>query len=95
MKILETSKFERLRKKIREETERNSLKEALLKVEKNPEAGKKLKGEFSLLRSYPYTVKGQARRLVYRWEKDTIILFSFGPRGGIYKWPVQCPPTTL
>jgi hypothetical protein len=27
----------------------------------------------------------QARRLVYTWEKDQIILFSFGPRGGIYK----------
>ena len=85
MKILETSKFQRLRKKTREEAERNSLKEALMEVEKNPEAGKKLKGEFALLRSYPYTVKGQARRLVYRWEKDLLILFSFGPRGGIYK----------
>ena len=85
MKILETSKFQRLRIKIREEAERNSLKEALLEVEKNPEAGKKLKGEFALLRSYPYTVKGQALRLVCRWEKDMIVFFSFGPRGGIYK----------
>ena len=85
MKILETSKFQRLRKKTREEAERNSLKEALMEVEKNPEAGKKRKGEFALLRSYPYTVKGQARRLVNRWEKDLLILFSFGPRGGIYK----------
>ena len=85
MKILETSKFQRLRKKTREEAERNSLKEALMEVEKNPEAGKKLKGEFAPLRSYPYTVKGQARRLVYIWEKDRLTLFSFGPRGGIYK----------
>lgn len=85
MKILETSKFERLRKKIREDAEGNSLKEAIVEVEKNPNAGKKLKGEFALLRSYPYAVKGQARRLVYRWEKDRIILFSFGPREGIYK----------
>jgi mRNA-degrading endonuclease RelE of RelBE toxin-antitoxin system len=85
MKILETSKFERLRKKIREDVERNSLKEAIMEVRKNPQAGKKLKGEFALLRAYPYTVKGQARRLVYRWEKDLIILFSFGPREGIYK----------
>jgi mRNA-degrading endonuclease RelE of RelBE toxin-antitoxin system len=85
MKTLETSKFQRLRKKIREEAERNSLKEALMEVEKNLEAGKKLKGEFALLRSYPYTVQGQARRLVYRWEKDLIVFFSFGPRGGIYK----------
>lgn len=85
MKILETSKFQRLRKKIREDVERNSLKEAIIEVEKNPHAGKKLKGEFALLRSYQYTVKGQARRLVYRLEKDLIILFSFGPREGIYK----------
>ena len=85
MKILETSKFQRLRKKIREEAERNSLKEALMEVEKNPEAGKKLKGEFAPLRSYRYTVKGQARRLVYMWAKDRLTLFSFGPRGGIYK----------
>ena len=85
MKTLETSKFQRLRKKIREEAERNSLKEALMEVEKNPEAGKKLKGEFALLRSYQYAVKGQARRLVYRLEKDLIIFFSFGPREGIYK----------
>jgi len=85
MKIRETSKFERLRKKIREDAERNSLKEAILEVEKNLHAGKKLKGEFALLRSYQYTVKGQARRLVYRLEKDLIILFSFGPREGIYK----------
>jgi len=85
MRILQTSKFEKLRKKTREEAERDSLKRAILEVEKNPEAGKKLKGEFSPLRSYPYTAKGQARRLVYRWEKDVIVFFSFGPRGGIYK----------
>ncbi len=85
MRILQTSKFEKLRKKIREEAERDSLKRAILEVEKNPEAGKKLKGEFALLRSYPYTVKGQARRLIYLWEKDQIILLSFGPREGIYK----------
>jgi mRNA-degrading endonuclease RelE of RelBE toxin-antitoxin system len=85
MKIVETSKFQRQRKKIRDEAERDALKEALREVEKNPQAGKKMKGEFALLRSYPYTVKGQARRLVYRWEEETIVFFSFGPRGGIYK----------
>jgi mRNA-degrading endonuclease RelE of RelBE toxin-antitoxin system len=85
MKVLETSKFERLRKRIRDEAERQSLKEAIIEVEKHPEAGKKLKGEFVLLRSYPYTVKGHARPLIYRWEKNVIVFFSFGPRGGIYK----------
>jgi putative component of toxin-antitoxin plasmid stabilization module len=43
MRILQTSKFGKLRKKIREEVERDSLKRAILEVEKNPEAGKKLK----------------------------------------------------
>jgi len=85
MRILETSKFQRLRKKIRQEAERTSLKEAILEVEMNPAAGKKLKGEFAHLRAYPYTVKRQARRLVYMWEEDTIVLFSFGPRAGIYR----------
>jgi len=85
MRILETSKFQKLRKKIREEAERASLKEAILGVEMNPAAGKKLKGEFTHLRAYPYAVKGQARRLIYMWDKDAIVLFSFGPRGGIYK----------
>ena len=85
MRILETSKFQKLRKKIREDAERASLKEAILGVEMNPAAGKKLKGEFAQLRAYPYAVKGQARRLIYMWDKDTIVLFSFGPRGGIYK----------
>jgi mRNA-degrading endonuclease RelE of RelBE toxin-antitoxin system len=85
MKILETSKFHRLRKKIRGEAERSGLKKALAEVEKDPNVGKKLKGEFVLLRSVPYAVEGQPRRLIYRWEKDLIVLFSFGPRGGIYK----------
>ncbi|MGB7295568.1 MAG: type II toxin-antitoxin system RelE/ParE family toxin [Candidatus Aminicenantales bacterium] len=65
-----------MQKKIREEAERDLLKEALREVEKNPQAGKKMKGEFALLRSYPYTVQGQARRLVYRWGKDVIVLLE-------------------
>jgi mRNA-degrading endonuclease RelE of RelBE toxin-antitoxin system len=85
MKILETSKFQKQRKKIRAETERRSLKKALAEIEKTPDAGKKLKGEFAHLSSFAYTVAGQPRRLIYKWEKDLIILFSFGPRQGIYK----------
>ena len=85
MKILETSKFQKLRKKIRGEAERNALKSALAEVEKDPHTGKKLKGEFSLLRSFSCAVEGQPRRLIYKWEKDLIVLFSFGPRQGIYK----------
>jgi mRNA-degrading endonuclease RelE of RelBE toxin-antitoxin system len=85
MKIFETSKFYKLRKKIKEEAEKEGLRAAITEIEKYPQAGKKLKGEFVQLRSYSYTVKGQSRRLIYKWEKDSIILFSFGPREGIYK----------
>ncbi len=35
--------------------------------------------------SLRYSVRGQARRLVYKHGKDAVILFSFGPRQGIYK----------
>jgi hypothetical protein len=85
MKILETSKFQRLRKRIKGDEERSALKQAVVEVGINPSSGKKLKGEFATLRSYPYTAAGQTRRLIYRLEKDAIILFSFGPQGGIYK----------
>jgi hypothetical protein len=85
MRLEETSKFRRLRKKIKQKQEREELKKAILTVQKKPASGKKLKGEFKELRSFDYTVKGQSRRLIYKAEPDTIILFSFGPREGIYK----------
>ncbi|MCP5104353.1 MAG: hypothetical protein GY950_13275 [bacterium] len=85
MKLLETSKFSKLRKKIKEGQERDALKAAVTKILTEPEAGKKLRGEFKELRSYRYMVKGQHRRLIYKLETDQIVLFSFGPREGIYK----------
>lgn len=85
MKLLETTKFSKLRNKLREATEKRALKSAILQVSRDPNAGKKLKGEFRDLRSFQYTVKGQSRRLIYKTEKHAIILFSFGPREGIYK----------
>ena len=85
MRLLETPKFQKLRKKLKEEDERGALRETVLYILENPEAGKKLKGEFRDLRSFRYSVRGQARRLIYRHEKDSIVLFSFGPRQGIYK----------
>ena len=81
MKIYETSKFNKLRTKLKEKTE----KEAIRAVAKDPQMGKKLKGDFASLRAYKYTIKGQTRRLIYKWEKNSIILFSFGPRESIYK----------
>jgi mRNA-degrading endonuclease RelE of RelBE toxin-antitoxin system len=85
MKLVETSKFRKLRRKIKQEQEREQLKEAIKKVLANPISGKKLKGEFKELRSLNYLVMGQSRRLIYKLETDTITLFSFGPREGIYQ----------
>jgi hypothetical protein len=85
MRLLETSKFQKSRKKLKDEEEKAALKEAVLRVIEDPEAGKKLKGEFRDLRAFRFAVRGQARRLIYKLEKDAVVLFSFGPRQGICK----------
>ncbi len=85
MRLLETSKFQKLRKKLKDEEERAPLKSAVLQVLENLEAGKKLKGEFRDLRALRFAVRGQARRLIYKHEKDAAVLLSFGPRQGIDK----------
>jgi len=85
VRLVETSKFKKSRKKIKERLERDGLKEVILNILDNPAAGKKLKGEFRELRSFSYTVKGQERRLIYKHEKDHLVLISFGPREGIYR----------
>ncbi len=85
MRLLETSKFQKLRSKLKEEAERGALRAAVFAILDDPLAGKKLKGEFGDLRSFRYAAQGQSRRLIYKIEKDAIILFSFGPRQGIYK----------
>jgi mRNA-degrading endonuclease RelE of RelBE toxin-antitoxin system len=61
------------------------LRLAISKILQNPDVGKLLKGEFKELRSYSYATKGHNRRLIYKKENDTIVLYSFGPREGIYK----------
>ena len=80
MRLVETSKFKRLRNKLKQEQEKEELKKAIMIIVEDPNAGKKLKGEFRELRSFNYSVKGQNKRLLYKTELDTIILFSFGPR---------------
>jgi mRNA-degrading endonuclease RelE of RelBE toxin-antitoxin system len=85
MRLIETSKFTKQRKKIKETHEKNALKKSIFSIMKNPESGKKLKGEFRDFRSFSYTVKGQSRRLIYRVGKDVLVLLSFGPREGSYK----------
>jgi mRNA-degrading endonuclease RelE of RelBE toxin-antitoxin system len=85
MRLLETSKFQKLRKKLKDPEEKEALRRAVLEVLEEPDAGKKLKGEFRDLRSFRFSVRGQSRRLIYKQEEDTIVIFSFGPRQGIYK----------
>ena len=83
MNLIETAKFKKLRKKIRNNEEREELKGAIKVILANPDAGKKLKGEFKDLRSLRYNVSGQHRRMIYKKEPGSIILLSFGPREGI------------
>jgi mRNA-degrading endonuclease RelE of RelBE toxin-antitoxin system len=85
MRLVETSKFKKLRKKLKQEQEKAELKNAIKRIGEDPYSGKKPKAELRELLSVSYSVKGQSRRLIYKAEKDTIILFSFGPREGIYK----------
>ncbi len=85
MKIYETAKFKRLRKKLRSKLEKEALKQTIAAVAVNPKVGKPLKGEFKDLWRYSYAVTGQERRLIYQPETDSVFLLSFGPREGIYK----------
>ena len=85
MRLIETANFKKHRKKLKQEQERAELKNTIIKLVEDPYIGKKLKGEFKDLLALRYTVKGQSRRLIYKVEKDKIILYSFGPREGIYR----------
>jgi mRNA-degrading endonuclease RelE of RelBE toxin-antitoxin system len=85
MRLLETSKFGKLRSRLKDDAEREALKGAALAVAENPLSGKKLKSEFKGLCSFRYDVRGQTRRLIYKLDEDAVVLFSFGPRQGIYK----------
>jgi hypothetical protein len=84
LKIYETIKFQRLVKKLRSDSEKQALKEAISTLLVTPLAGKKLKGEFKEFRSYSYSFMGQARRLIYQATESAIYLIAFGPREGIY-----------
>jgi mRNA-degrading endonuclease RelE of RelBE toxin-antitoxin system len=84
MRLFETPKFQKLRKKLKEASERDALKAAILSIVENPAGGKRIKGELRDLRSFRYTVQGQPRRLTYKLEEDAVVLYSFGPRQGIY-----------
>ena len=73
MKLAETSKFKKLRKRIVSAHEKAALKKAVAKVMDDPEAGKLPKGEFRDLRSFRYSVKGQSKRLIYKTDAKNLI----------------------
>jgi len=85
LRIYETAKFKRLRKKLRSANEKEALKRAIAAVAADPGAGKPLKGEFKSFWRFPYKVAGQEKRLIYKPGKDCLYLLSFGPREGIYQ----------
>ncbi|MGO8943987.1 MAG: type II toxin-antitoxin system RelE/ParE family toxin [Syntrophobacteraceae bacterium] len=85
MKIYETARFQKQRKKLRGDSEKTALKEATRSVGEDPLSGEKLKGEFKGLRSLRYYVEGQERRMIYNFKENAIYLLSFGPREGIYR----------
>jgi mRNA-degrading endonuclease RelE of RelBE toxin-antitoxin system len=85
LKIYETPKFQKQRKRLRTDSEKTALKQAIGAVAANPSSGKKLKGEFKDLRSLRFFAEGQERRIIYKIEENAIYLLSFGPREGIYK----------
>lgn len=85
MTVYETSKFQKQRKKLDRAAEKEALKQAILSVVADSLAGKKLKGELEDLRRFRYFVSGQERRLIYKVQKESIGLVSFGPREGIYR----------
>jgi mRNA-degrading endonuclease RelE of RelBE toxin-antitoxin system len=90
MTLLETSHFRKLRKKFADAGEKDPLKPAVLSVLKDPLRGKSLKGELSNFRSLRLSGRGQTRRLIYQFEKETITLVSFGPQGGVRKKQSDC-----
>jgi mRNA-degrading endonuclease YafQ of YafQ-DinJ toxin-antitoxin module len=85
LKIYETAKFQKQRKKIKSDSEKAALQEAMHSIAAAPLSGKKLKGEFKDLRTARYFSEGQERRLIYKIVGDGIYLLSFGPREGVYK----------
>ena len=85
MKVYETAKFRKQRKRLRNDSEKLALKEAIRSISETPSGGKKLKGELKDFRSLKYVAEGRERRLIYKIEEGMIYLLSFGPREGIYK----------
>lgn len=85
MKVYETPKFRKQRRKLKSNEERSALRTAVQSIIEAPLTGKKLKGEFKDFRSFRYFMEGQEQRLIYKVEGNALYLLSFGPREGVYK----------
>ncbi len=77
LRIYETPKFQKQRKKLRSDLEKTALRETIRSVAQDPSMGKKLKGEFKDLRSLRYFAEGQEKRIICKVQEDLIYLLSF------------------
>ena len=82
MKVYETAKFQKQRKKLRSDSEMTALKGALRSVAEDPLSGKKLKGEFKDLRELEIFRRGAGKtnHLQNRGKRNLSSLLR--PEGG-------------
>ena len=76
LRTYETPRFQKQRKKLRNDLEKTALKEAIGSVAESPLIEKKLKGEFKDVRSLRYFAEGQERRIIYKVKENSIYLLS-------------------
>lgn len=81
MKIFYTEEFRKDVKSIKDENIKNRLKKIIEKICQNPEIGKPLRYSLSGLRS----IKMKSFRVIYKIERDKLILLKFRHRKSAYK----------
>ena len=80
MQIIFSDEFRREFKRIKDKATRLKIIKQLKKLSKVPESGKPLKYD---LKSYR-TIRAAPFRIIYRIEKDTIIINCFDHRKDVY-----------
>jgi hypothetical protein len=85
MQLLETTKFKKQRERLSNEKDKDALKKTILRILADPATGKKMNGELVPFYFCRCTVAGRTQRLIYGYAADTLVLFSLGPRPGIFK----------
>ncbi len=81
MKIIFSEEFKKDFKKIKDKSTRIKIIKHIKKLGKLPESGKPLKYDLKKHRS----IRIPPFRIIYRLEKDSIIINCFDHRGGVYK----------